>query len=137
MKKLLIVVILAVSALPAMAQDLCYQDVESVFSIRDLPKSKNIRSYQAFDKNIYNIGDTVVIGTPKDGAKNFAYIMGANPLKYSAQTAKIQGFVILPLKDKETGNSSCLLACNLIIEKKRILVMNLDRAIQYGEIIGK
>ena len=105
----------------AYAQDLNYQEVLQAFSYKELPKSKQIKSYQAIDNKVYSIGDKLEIGYPKDG-KQFSYISNA-PSNLPTSVVTIQSFTVMSTM-AGSGSAIGIGAVVLSIENNKALFIN-------------
>lgn len=120
-------------SLSAYAQDLNYQEVLQAFSLKELPKSKQIKSYQAIDNKVYSIGDKLQIGYPKDG-KKFSYISNA-PSNLPTSVVTIQSFAVMNAI-AGLGSAISIGAVVLSIENnKALFINNIDLALEYGEVV--
>ena len=130
----------------AYAQDLNYQEVLQAFSCKELPKSKQVKSYQAIDKHVYSIGDKLQIGYPKDG-KKFSYILNrkgfipGKPSDLSTSVVTIHSFDIIgataiigaTMSAESSISVGAIVLCSE--NNKVILITNIDMALEYGEVV--
>ena len=117
----------------AYAQDLNYKEVLQAFSQKELPKSKQIKSYQAIDNKVYSIGDKLQIGYPKD-EKKFSYISNA-PSNLPTSVVTIQSFVVMGAI-AGAGSAISIGAVVFSIENnKSLFINNIDLALEYGEVV--
>ena len=117
----------------AYAQDLNYEEVSQAFSHKELPKSKQIKSYQAIDNKVYSIGDKLEIGYPKDG-KQFSYISNA-PSNLPTSVVTIQSFTVMSTM-AGSGSAIGIGAVVLSIDNnKALFINNIDLALEYGEVV--
>ena len=138
MKHRILFLFLLFLSLSVTAQDLTFNDVKSAFSHKELPPAKAIRSYKAINGQIYNVGDEIEIGQPKEQNSNrFSYITQTTS-EYSGVTVVINNFIVIKIKNLEMGTVASIGAVVLCAEKnKYFFVNNFDLAIENSELIRK
>ncbi len=134
MRFIVLIVIGIFISFSSLAQDLRYQDVLAAFSVKDLPKSKNVTTYQAIDGNVYSIGSELTIGSPREsGKKRFSYIETTS--EHSGTVVVINSFVVMGVKSREMGSIGGCIGAVVVSNKKIFTITNFDMAIDSSEII--